>query len=299
MSFEINRIRENEIRISDGSGASATVGVTEDVIKILSFYVPEDNRKNGIGRSMLEEVENIALSKNAKRIECDYRDDLEAFSALIKNSGYEISEGKNMVSVNTEDLINSTGVIKSLRVKLPGIETTSFSEMMPYQIDEVGEFLNNIHINMDENRLNSFDERLSCVVYNKDYKIRAVLLTTILDGVILVDLLVGFSKKNPEHVLAVCQEFVRGLIEDNVVSSCPKIVVMAIREEVTALFKRLLDKEYQLYLEAKVNHAVKILEPGEDNEINYTVGEYIPWQEDISDIPYQSNISEKQLWFSV
>ncbi len=297
MDFKIESIKENVIRISDEFGSSATMGLSNDSLRILSFYVPADKRRSGIGKAMLEELDQIATSQNKKRIECDYRSDLESFSAMIKNNGYEISDGKTMVSVNTKDLLNSTGVKKSLRVKLKKIESTSFSELMPYQLDEVRSFLKKINIDFNEERLGKFDEQLSSVVYNKDYKIRAVLLTTVLENEILVDLLVGFSKKNPEHVLAVCQEFVKGLIENNMEETHPKIVVLAIREEVTALFKRLLNKEYELYHEVKINHALKKIEQSEEDELTFTVGEYVPWQKDLSDIPYQYNISEKQLWF--
>ncbi len=297
MDFKIESIKENVIRISDEFGSSATVGLSKNALQILSFYVPEDKRKNGIGKAMLDEIEQVAISQDKKKIECDYRSDLAPFSAMLKNSGYEILDGKTMVSVNTKDLINSTGVKKSLRVKLREIESTCFSEMMPYQIDEVRDFLKRIHIDFNEERLEKFDDQLSCVVYNKDYKIRAVLLTTVLEKEILVDLLVGLSKRNPEHVLAVCQEFVKGILENNMAETHSKIVVLAIREEVTALFKRLLDKEYELYQEVKIDHAIKKIDENAEDELYFAVGEYVPWQNDLSDIPYQYNISEKQLWF--
>ncbi len=295
MSFSIEKMNDKEFRIADEEGAACYVRIAEERARILSLFVPEMQRKNGVGNGLLQEAEQLAAAKNVKLIECDFRSDLESVMALLQKRGYEITEGNNLISVNTKELVSSTGVVKSLRVKLPNAEMTRFSDMMLYQIEEVGDFLRKINIDLDKDELSSFNEDLSCVVYDNDYKTRAVLLTTVREEEIFVDLLVGFSKKSPQYVLAVCQEFVRALVENDMVETHPRIVVFAIREEVIALFKRLLDKQYELSPVVGTRHAGKA--PGQNNdEVSFTEGEYVPWEEDILDIAYQCSISEKQWW---
>ena len=139
------------------------------------------------------------------------------------------------------------------------------------------------------------DEHLSALTYDDKYTPRSILLATRGDGEILVELLLGFSVKNPLFMLSVCQKFAEGLIEQNLKEEYPTISMLTLNENVVPLIRRLLDKEYEIKTRAKILHAEKCPEDRgtEIAELEEAAGA----EESPEGFMIQNNINEKYTWY--
>ncbi|MBR1861724.1 MAG: GNAT family N-acetyltransferase [Lachnospiraceae bacterium] len=293
MIFRKENGTKNELRVFNDEGASCTLYISEDTARILSIFVPEEDRKTGVGSDLLKACEIEAKALNKSGIVCDYSSELSDFSSFLSSNDYKLSGGELMISFDTGMLLESSAMQKILNSPNNSIETERLSNMMRFQIDEVTGYLNRQHIFVDKGRLEGYDQTLSVAAYDEDFNIRALLLASGEDEGIYIDLLSGYSKTDTRYILAVCREFIEAVAESGGKDKFPNIRTLTINESVVPLLRKICDKEGDLKEEASVTHAYKILEENGVSTIEETTGGVSFWREEIRDITFQERINEK------
>ncbi len=298
MSIVLAARSNTAIRLEEEGGAELTMDLSGDDAQILYMYVPTEQRRQGIGSALLATTEQVAVSEGKKQISCGYSAKADAFSALLEKNGYDISEGDDVVTVNTKDLIMSTGVKKSLRMKFKGVMADALDDMLVFQWEEVVDFLKYYHYDIDVDELSRFEQTLSYAVYDEAYKPRAVILVSAHGEELLIEFLFGISKANQQFVISACQEFIKALMEQDLVETYPRISMIAANNSVIPLLMRLMDKDYE------VTHTDRILcgkkqisEKGEYPASGGRIKECGFWRrKSEKDAPYQCNINQKYQW---
>ena len=283
-------VMENEdICLCDDKGNRATLRVRDKYVRLmkLSFAVPAD------GKVLLDACETESLRQGKDLLVYDFRKSEQAVYTLFQEAGFELKETDSIISVSTSELLGSTGVEKSLRMKFPNMETVTFFDMMTFQKEEVKDFLEQHHFPVGKDTFDRLDERISAVTYDDKYNPRAILLASHEDGEILVELLMGFSSKNPQYTLAVCQEFVESIIEYKLKDEYPRISMLTMNAAVVPLLRRLMNKGYELVTESVIIHAEK---RPQDRGITIAQGDAEIEPEDGLKQLKQNNINEKYMW---
>ena len=299
MTYVVTAEKEGIVRI-EASGASATVRCKKDMAQLLFMQVPEKQRGQGEGRALLEAVEAEAAASGAKRLCCDYTADAQVFSGMLEACGYHHKEAGSVLSIDAHKLLQSEGVLKSLRMEFKNVQICLFEDLLEFEREDIIDFLKKCHYEMQPESIDLYDPKLSCVAYDEEYYPKAVLLATD-DSEIFVELLMGFSKKRPEYILGVCQGFVRSLQERVSLEGKDRIYLYSNADNVISLVRRLLDRNSSISEESAVLHSEKELVPGaaplrrdilDRNDVRL-------WQREAEAVFGQRNISEKALWQAV
>ncbi len=286
------------IRLEEAGGASLTLDVSGEEAYVLYIHVPEQQRRQGIAKVLLAGAEKIAVKEGRKRMHCDFYQETEGFRELMEAEGYAVSEKEQVVFVRTEQLVSSTGVKKTLRAKFDGISVESFDEMLIFQWQEIAEFLQNFNYGVELNEMVRFEPSLSFAVYDEEYKPRAVFLVTAHEEELLVEFMFGFSTDKQQYVITAAKEFVKAIIDQDLVDTYPKISMIAVNSSVIPLLRRLLDKGYEVSESGKVLRADKELTvSGSYPEEGGTIHDATFWmRQAITGARYQCNINEKYRW---
>ena len=292
MSFSKAVINDN-ICLADPAGNCIWLCVSEDDARLLGFEMPGTEHTSEEYTALLQAAETEAFNNGKKRIICDIPSSDDHACDALKEAGYEMTEADNVIYVKTNELLSSTGVEKSLRMKFPNVEAICFSDLMSFQREEVRVFLNKFRFPADNERFERINPDISVVAYDDKYELCAVLLASCKNSEIIVELLFGFSAKKPQYVLAVCQKFVEGIKEHNMQGEYPRISMLTINSNVVPLLKRLLNKEYRLESAATVFHAEKEVKAG---DVQIAEGGFEPGGNIELTSQYQNNINEKYAW---
>ena len=289
---------ENDVIRIEENGAGATIRILGEQAMLLFMQVPEEERRQGRGRALLAAAETESSAHGAKKLCMEYSDYAEGFFSFLEACGYQSRDTGSILSIRTSDLLESEGVQKSLRMRFRDIKTSVLDDLLMFEWEDISDLLNKCRFEMRPENMSRFSPALSFVSYDGDYRARAVLLSTFKKE-LFVELLLGFSNKNPEFILCVCQEFVRALTEQK--EELPdRIFLYSSSEYVITLVRRLLDREYDLHREKTVWHAEKELAEGavplQRAQSEASAG---LWKTESEQVFAQQNITEKTIWQSL
>ncbi len=212
---------------------------------------------------------------------------LEEIEELANKNGYSPEERIPVLSVEREELLNSSAVKKSLHVSLENMNCLALGELWSYQYEEVSQFLQRCHIEKDDTWLDGFDGTLSQIVYDQSDRIRAIVLCVGNEDGIFVDLLLGASNA-AEFLMTALQAFVRAASSWKATGQ-DRIYMVSAQEIVPKLLRRMLDKKYEI---AELGNVMCIPETddpdftgacdqaGEASLIQRNVNWKIPWARD-------------------
>ena len=287
MSFTKTKLINGEIRLSSEEG-TVTLGLGENYARILDVEATKE-----LG-PLIDAALTFAAREGKQTLVYDFSNENQAYEKSLRDAGFEVRETNSIISFSTRELLSSAGVEKSLRMKFPKMESFSFYDMMSFQKEEVGSFLEKHHFPVNSETFEKIDEHLSAITYDDKYTPRAILLASRGEDEILVNLLLGFSAKNPLYMLSVCQKFAEGLISGKLQEDYPTISMLTLNDNVVPLVRRLLDKEYDLKTTAMILHFEASPEDrgvefedreGDDDDL---------WGK--ASFLFQDNINEKYTW---
>lgn len=297
MTMEITARDKNLIRL-EGDGVSATVRIGHKDATLLYLGIPDTLDEN-VGKEVLSAIEAAAAASGSQSLMYDFPED-DGISGIFKNGGFEFSQSGEVLSFDSEELLNSEAVKKAMGMNLPAVKSTVFDNLLAFQQEDVVALLKKSAFPIENDDFMRYDPMLSIVSYDDTYQPRAVILTKDWDEGYMVELLLGFSKSKPQYTFCVCQEFARMLGEMAKRGTPGRIFVYSCTAMVKALILRFLDKKYELKKEYPVIHAVKALGPS-DMEIPENITEDDPeelWHDEADEIMGRRNISEKSVWYS-
>ncbi len=290
MTFTKTFIEKDYIKISDLDNGLLLMRIYDKNARIM--YCSGDE-------SIIKAGEKAALEMGKSLMVYDFPGSLEGMSDVLNSLGYTCKNGKKIMSVNTKELFSSTGVTKSVKIPFRNAQWAPFRDLLVYQFEEILNILKEQKIPIDRYALDRFDDDLSGVVYDNDHRPQAVILSSVYGKEILVELLLGFNKNNPEYVMASMQGFAKELIDGDMLDIYDIITMFELNNSISPLLKRLLDKEYDLFESGYAVHAEKKLsQPESYNDIEMTekepFGRFVLSEEARSS--YQDNINAKMQW---
>ena len=287
---------EGVIRLRSDEGGTCTILPEDGRFRIASFRVPKQAGRKGVGSALLSAAEQEACAAGAQDMVCDFRGDLDGFSSFLKKNGYNFSDGEEMVRFSTTAFVYSGKVLKTLRTDIPDLTVKRLSELMPFQLDDICGVLGKMDIHVDRSKITEFDPLLSYVLFDENYSVKSLLFSSVRDEMICIELLSGFSRTDPRNVIAVCREFVKVIIEQELDERYPGIEFLTMNPGSMSLLKWFMGEHCEVETVCHVVHGKKPLSGGSGSQPAVPVGTRINWQSDIEDIAWQEYISEKHHW---
>ncbi|MBO5621182.1 MAG: hypothetical protein J5959_06085 [Butyrivibrio sp.] len=244
---------------------------------------------------LLKAVETDAYNSRKDVICFDFPNELSSIVSELENQGYEIKNSVKILSVNAKELFASRGVEKSIGVSFSSVEYVPLRDLLLYQVEEMMEFLLEMKISLGPADIARFDDDMSCVVYDEDSRIKSVILASTYGNEILIELLVGAEKNNPQYIMAAMQGFAKEFLSIRLSEVYDRIAMLEVNGSISPLVKRLLDKEYVLDDSKYVVSAKKKLTGGDDDiEFEELIND--PYLTIPDSFPYQENINLKMQW---
>ena len=300
MSVHIYDTAENEslFRIEEESGAAITVSVEGRTGRILSLFVPEENRRKGLGRLLISCAEKALAERNGKMIDTFFPDQNEDLTGFFRACGFTQEEEVPILSVSTETISRSPSVKRIIEQEHEGMEFQALSELFMVQWDELLEVLNDWNIKLNPRDINRFDDEISGVVYDSEFQPQTVVLCSCGERTLNVELLLSREGLDPEFMLCALQNMLVNMELKGGSAAFPTLTLIAANKGVNPLIEKLTMGDRVAQKKGSVLRFLKAVEPEAYADLSILEGteDRDPerlWWEEIKDIPYQLNISYK------
>ena len=288
------------LRIEEDGGAAITVYVEGTTGQILSLYVPEEDRSEGIGKALLFAAEQELKDTGIYHLEAHYFDGLKDITAFFYNCGFEITSGAPILSVDVKDLLEAPEVKKMFATD---ISTRNFIPLSEHSIEQWDGLLDRFlhyHIHVEDADLARMEQNLSGVVYDGEGNARALVLCSETKDGILVELLMEFLHAEPKYVLMALYGMLVRIEKQGGADAYDNVLMIAVNPKVNALLKKILGKSKKPSRIGRTVNAAKNLEETPldelpDEELDEDLDEDMEeeWRREIRKIPAQANINYK------
>ncbi len=222
---------------------------------------------------------------NDDSIVCDFPKSSVKLHKILEKHGFTFSKAYDVIAVKAASLLSSEPVRKLQTFKETGSDIYAFSELYPFQIREISDYLNLLGYQITQERLLSMNKTLSFVVFNEAYDICGVVLISGEDKELLVEFLLGTSAKSSQFILTVCGALARAFDDESLKKKDPLIKMIGVNESLSALLLKFLGNGYSIDVEDEIIHASIAIAKGKAN---------VP--EDLINTAFQQNINEKCAW---
>lgn len=212
-------------------------------------------------------------------------DSLAEVEQIAAHKQYIIEEGAPILSVGLNELLDSTGVQKALRVNFPNMECYSFGELWDMEYMDIVRMLRKVSLGLTVDEVKSYDKELSQIVYDANNIIRAAILVNKAEDGYFVDLLIGTSRQS-QYIMTAAQRFIIA-VKTMAVNDYGRISTFAANQVVKPLLERVLDKGVEIKEEGRI-HYVRLESP--DEELTEAI------ERACEAFPNQKNIAWKTPW---
>ncbi len=295
--MELTKTVDNNgyIRIEEECGAAITLSHDKDTADILSIYIPEDKRREGLGYSLLSAAKQEAYKHDVRKIGANFSDRISGMQKLFEKSGFEVYDGAPIFSIDTEKLLGSKKVINSLKKKTDKADFVSLDNLKLSQWDDFFSVLKKSSIKLNPKDVAAFSKKISGVVYDKDGAIRAYVFCSEGEGQVHIDYL-GTPKKGDG---AYAMEALKGMVNNIILSggdkTYPELTAVCANDNATKLMEKVLPEDPKrtgmaLFAQKELNEeSLKEIEIYDqvDKDI------YYEWDREIAKVPMQANIGLK------
>ncbi len=289
---------DNMLRLEEENGAAITVALRGKRGSILSLLVPEEDRGDGIGSALVSAAEGILYDKGIRYMEADYSGDLSEINGFFEKVGFEVSEGPDILSVETKHLLSAKELRSLLKRQFQGMVFVPLDELVISQWDELMEIFSDHLIGLGSDDMNRFAMTISGVVYDFNGMAQAVALCTEYPDSLHIDFLAGFHKDSPQFLAAAIRGMAEGVVESGSMGHFHTITMLAANDITFRLLDVLLGKERQPDVIGSTVYAVKKLSENNDFEVEDDLMDELEdeWRREIKRVTLQNNIGWKSAW---
>ncbi len=238
----VKTVDNNKIlRIEAEGGSAITVSKKTDAGQILSLYVPEESRRQGVGAVLLHAAEAVLVSEDGIRnLEADYPDELADFTAFLKASDFTVNAEVPIVSISVKELLASPAIRKAMAADAEGTEFIAMEELFVAQLEEIMDNLRSRDIVLEKTDLMHLLQDLSGVVYNKEFAPKAAIFCSEQGEDLNVELLLGSDSADPQYIYAALKGMMKGVVNPEGTVRYRDIIMLALNKNVTGILERLL-----------------------------------------------------------
>ncbi len=229
------------LRIGSEGGSAITVSKNTGTGQILSLYVPEGLRRQGVGTALLKAAEAVLDAEGEIRsLEADFPDELADFTAFLKASGFTVNAEVPIVSISVKELLATPAIKKAMAADVEGTDFIALEELFVAQLEEIMDNLRSRDIFLEKSDIMHLLRDISGVVYNKEFAPKAAIFCSEQGEDLNVELLLGSDSADPQYIYAALKGMMKGMTTPEGTVRYRDIVMLALNKNVTGILERLL-----------------------------------------------------------
>lgn len=288
------------LRIGSEGGSAITVSKNTGTGQILSLYVPEGLRRQGVGTALLKAAEAVLDAEGEIRsLEADFPDELADFTAFLKASGFTVNAEVPIVSISVKELLATPAIKKAMAADVEGTDFIALEELFVAQLEEIMDNLRSRDIFLEKSDIMHLLQDISGVVYNKEFAPKAAIFCSEQGEDLNVELLLGSDSADPQYIYAALKGMMKGMTTPEGTVRYRDIVMLALNKNVTGILERLLPERTKPDQRGMACCAVKTIAsdlalPELKEAIDETKAE--EWKKETEHILLLNNIRYKLPW---
>ena len=289
------------LRISDGEGAYITLRMDGSNADLLSITVPEEKRRQGIGTGLLSAAESVLTERRVPQITVDYLEGIEGLNEFLTEKGFDVKKGSAILALDIETIRKNSAAEKLLKQKIPDVKTRRFEELNLTKWEEMTDYLDEMEVEITGYDLAHLDSVISSVIYDSTGRIQSVLLGSVKDEDVYVELLLSRPGTNSRLcTLAALRNMLRSVMEPEGENSYKRIIFASCNPGVISLIEGMQRDKAEPDLIGRCLFASKGVDINldEDEIITETEeGAEFGWIRELNRIPMQRIIRWKAPWY--
>ena len=298
MQFYITMDEGGFLRITDENDNAVTLYYSEGVASILSIFVAEDERGEGLGRGLIAAAEVLCAHRGVTLIEADYADIMPEVTSFFAKNGYSICEGSPVISVAMSEIIANEAVKKTLQRSFSGLRFVSLEEILLMQWEEVSSVFLKFSMRLSKDELGRFSQKLSGLVYDKASEAQALILCSTKGSGLHVDFIGTSGGDSQQYAVAALQGVLLEAIAEGGELKYPAITAFCVQDNVEKALaniglstESLLKSVYAKKEISEDDHDMDSfdIDSEPEDQMNEWIGE-------INSVSMQSNICWKAAW---
>ena len=183
------------VRIEEDCGAAITLLFHDGVAGIISIFVPEQDRRSGIGQSLLAVAEREAFLRGAYLMEADFSGSIKGMAEFFDASGFNVRENAPTYMINTGKLLSDKKTQKLLKESTKEGTFVSIEEMSMEQLGMLKGLMSNHGLLIGSSEVRLFSRSLSGIVLDDAGSIQAFIFTTEEKRNVHIDFLYSENKR--------------------------------------------------------------------------------------------------------
>ena len=303
MQIFIKVFNDRILRITDGEGASLTFKLMKGQAQILSVFVPEERRKQGIGRSLLISAEKLLWEKDIKIVYADYVEGIEGLSPLFESNDYILLSDVDIIAIPMGMALYSPNVKRAFDKPRGKTTYLPLEQLNMVNKQELLAFLDYVGISVSCYDLAHYSSKISGVVFDKDSSPVSAILCRDCGRTLYIGALASNSADDLAVIYATIMGMMDAVKEAGGDNRYRRITLAAYNAGMVELIKRILGDDISIEVIGKsVTMSKRLIASrlsGENYEYVTDIDEILQsaWEREASVMPVQKSIINKAAWF--
>ena len=302
MQIFVNVFNDRILRISDGAGAVLTFKLMKGQAQILTIFVPEDNRKQGIGRSLLSAAQKLLLERGIKFLYADFLEGIEGLVPLFESFDYILLSEVDILAIPMRMIIYAPNIKRAF--DMPRGKTTFLPLEQLRMVDkqELLAFLDYLGTPVSCYDLAHYNSNISGVVFDKAGSPVSAILCRDFGRTLYIGLLASKNPDDPAVLFATLMGLMDAVKEAGGDDRYQRLIFASYNAKIVELIKHTLGDETEFEVIDKSATMFKRLIAARVSKENF---EYVMdidealqdvWEREVSVMPVQKSIINKAGW---
>ncbi len=283
------------IRIEEQCGAAITLSCDNDNADIISLYIPEEKRREGIGSLLISAANQEVYNRGIKTMEANFSNNIKGMKKLFEKAGFEVSDNAPICSVSMEKLLASKKIINTIKKKTDKAKFVSFDMLKMKQWDTFFKLISGQFLMLTSKDITRFSKKISGLVYDEQGEIRAYIFCTEKEDHVNIDYLGTSDSGDSTYIMEALKGMVNNLIVSGKNQTYPELTAVCVNDNATKLMKNVISDDLEvigmaLRAKKKISDEERVnIEIYEDHDDDL----YYEWDREIAKVPMQANIGLK------
>ncbi len=303
MRLFVTRDSMDFLTIGDDDASFIAMRVADKGASILSIWVTPEKRRRGIGTALLKAAEKTLAERGIFFIHADHLGSTEGVREFLVNNRFDVTEGTEIIDI--KDLLKPSNPVleKLMKQDFADLRAICAEELSISQWGRLLDFLSANGVDLTCLDLAFLDQRISTVIFDKKDRICSVILGSIHENRIYLELLLSRKgAKNMHYTFAVLKCVTEELVTIMEKREIDGVLLLACNQGVTAFVENIRNAGGEGIVTEKSLEAYKItykrsykdVEPAELRMDESTESE---WLRVLAHDPMQHIISWKLPWY--
>ncbi len=282
------------LRIEDEDGSAITLSMYDHVARILSVYVNEDDRREGVGSGLLCAAESEALGRGCVFLEADVSEEQPGVFPFFENNGFSSKEEAPVYKLTKKDVVSSRTIKECLSKTEGSTFLIPLSQLDKRKWEEIFKYASTMRMPIGSVFFSCLSQVYSVAIYDKSGSLIAIIMASEGAGKLCCDLILT-DRFDEKYLPSVISDYFMYLQDAEGEKTYDRFDLLATDPYLVKLLKEIYEEKKR---KEPVTHTMfcrKKLENADpdvdiyDDEMDWD-GSHVFWLKELKDIPLQISV---------